>query len=92
MGVPGHPGGGSPWVCFLATAGTAAVPLTELALAGDLACLSRPTVPDLRAGPQHEAAVTIECATSGTQRQRFTGPLLHDVLVRKTAGPGRRFP
>ncbi|MEE1772483.1 molybdopterin-dependent oxidoreductase [Streptomyces sp. JV185] len=63
-----------------------------IALAGDLSRPLRLTVPDLLAWPQHEADVSFECATSGTQHHRFTGPLLHDVLV--AAGPvfdpGRR--
>ncbi|MFF3371706.1 molybdopterin-dependent oxidoreductase [Streptomyces sp. NPDC002680] len=70
----------------LAAAGTAAVPLAELALAGDLARPTRLTVPDLLAWPQHEADVSFECATSGVRHHRFTGPLLHDVL--SAAGPG----
>lgn len=40
---------------------------------------------DLLAWPQHPAEVAFECTTSGVQRHRFTGPLLHDVLV--DAGP-----
>lgn len=57
----------------------------ELALAGDLTRPARLTVPDLLAWPQHEADVSFECATSGIQHHRFTGPLLHDVL--SAAGP-----
>ncbi|GAB7106105.1 hypothetical protein JCM4814A_44190 [Streptomyces phaeofaciens JCM 4814] len=63
----------------LAAAGTAA----QVVLTGDLARL---TVADLRAWPQRQVAVSFECATSGTRRHRFTGPLLHDVLA--DAGPG----
>ncbi|MEU9320064.1 molybdopterin-dependent oxidoreductase [Streptomyces sp. NPDC048295] len=66
--------------------------VAEIALAGDLSRPLRLTVPDLLAWPQHEADVSFECATSGTQHHRFTGPLLHDVLA--AAGPvfdpGRR--
>ncbi|NNN30220.1 molybdopterin-dependent oxidoreductase [Streptomyces sp. S3(2020)] len=70
----------------LATAGTAADSAVELALTGDLTRPARLTVPDLLTWPQHEADVSFECATSGVQRHRFTGPLLHDVLA--AAGPG----
>ena len=70
----------------LAAAGTVTVPPAELTLAGDLARPARLTVPDLLAWPQHEADVSFECATSGVQHHRFTGPLLHDVL--SAAGPG----
>ncbi|WP_055529944.1 molybdopterin-dependent oxidoreductase [Streptomyces graminilatus] len=70
----------------LAAAGTAAVPMAEVALTGDLDRPNRLTVPDLLAWPQHEADVSFECATSGTRHHRFTGPLLHDVLA--DAGPG----
>ena len=66
----------------LAAAGTAA----QVVLTGDLARPSRLTVADLRAWPQRQVAVSFECATSGTRRHRFTGPLLHDVLA--DAGPG----
>ncbi|MEU3859719.1 molybdopterin-dependent oxidoreductase [Streptomyces sp. NPDC028722] len=69
----------------LAAAGTAAGQLAEFVLAGDLARPARLTVPDLLAWPQHQAQVAFECATSGTQHHRFTGPLLHDVLT--DAGP-----
>lgn len=65
---------------------TAPDPVAELALTGDLARPARLTVPDLLAWPQHLAEVSFECATSGTRRHRFTGPLLHDVL--SDAGPG----
>ncbi|NEA97696.1 molybdopterin-dependent oxidoreductase [Streptomyces sp. SID13726] len=65
---------------------TAAGPVAELALTGDLTRPARLTVPDLLAWPQHAADVSFECATSGVQRHRFTGPLLHDVL--SAAGPG----
>jgi DMSO/TMAO reductase YedYZ molybdopterin-dependent catalytic subunit len=54
-------------------------------LAGDLARPSRLTVADLLTWPQRQAAVSFECATSGVQHHRFTGPLLHDVLA--DAGP-----
>ncbi|MGW1407147.1 molybdopterin-dependent oxidoreductase [Streptomyces sp. NPDC002403] len=59
--------------------------VAELSLAGDLSRPLRLTVPDLLAWPQHEADVSFECATSGIQHHRFTGPLLHDVLA--AAGP-----
>ncbi|KPI05245.1 oxidoreductase molybdopterin binding protein [Actinobacteria bacterium OK074] len=68
-----------------AAAGTATVPPAEVVLAGDLARPSRLTVADLLAWPQRRAAVSFECATSGVQHHRFTGPLLHDVLA--DAGP-----
>ena len=61
-------------------------PVAELLLTGDLRCPARLTVPGLLAWPQHEAEVSFECATSGIQHHRFTGPLLHDVLA--DAGPG----
>lgn len=60
--------------------------LARLALSGDLVRPSRLTVPDLLRWPQHRVAVSFECATSGTQHHRFTGPRLYDVLV--DAGPG----
>ncbi|MFI6090752.1 molybdopterin-dependent oxidoreductase [Streptomyces sp. NPDC051218] len=45
------------------------------------------TVADLRAGwQQHQAEVTFDCATSGSQHHRFEGPLLHDVI--RAAEPG----
>ncbi len=69
----------------LAAAGTAAGPLATLVLAGDLHRPARLTVPDLLGWPQHRADVSFECATSGIQQHRFTGPLLHDVLM--AAGP-----
>lgn len=65
----------------LAAARTAAGPAAELVLTGDLDRPSRLTVPDLLAWPQHEAEVAFECASSGVQRHRFTGALLHDVLT-----------
>ncbi|QJT04707.1 molybdopterin-dependent oxidoreductase [Streptomyces asoensis] len=67
-------------------ADTAASTAAELVLAGDLTRPARLTVPDLLGWPQHQAEVTFECATSGVRRHRFTGPLLHEVLV--DAGPG----
>ncbi|MCX4903929.1 molybdopterin-dependent oxidoreductase [Streptomyces sp. NBC_00878] len=70
----------------LAAARTAAGPVPELILTGDLDRPARLTVPDLLAWPQHEAEVSFECATSGIQHHHFTGPLLHDVLT--AAGPG----
>ncbi|MFS8198038.1 molybdopterin-dependent oxidoreductase [Streptomyces sp. CWNU-52B] len=70
----------------LTTAGTAAGPVAELALVGDVSRPALLTVSDLLSWPQHEAEVSFECATSGVQRHRFTGPLLHDVLA--AAGPG----
>ncbi|MEE4489086.1 molybdopterin-dependent oxidoreductase [Streptomyces sp. BE230] len=71
----------------LSVAGATAGRVPELALGGDLARPARLTVPDLSAWPQYEADVSFECATSGIQHHRFTGPLLHDVLV----GAGPRF-
>ncbi|MFF3643262.1 molybdopterin-dependent oxidoreductase [Streptomyces sp. NPDC002564] len=47
----------------------------------------RLSVADLRRRwPAREAAVTFECATSGSRRHTFRGPLLREVVV--TAGPG----
>lgn len=71
---------------------TAADPVAELALTGDLARPARLRVPDLLAWPQHQARVSFECATSGTRHHRFTGPLLHDVLhdARPGFDPERR--
>lgn len=63
----------------------AAAPVAALTLTGDLTRPARLTVPDLLAWPQHTAEVSFECATSGVQHHRFTGPLLHDVL--SAAGP-----
>ncbi|WP_405562993.1 molybdopterin-dependent oxidoreductase [Streptomyces phaeochromogenes] len=70
----------------------AAGPVAELALAGDLTRPARLTVPDLLAWPQREAEVSFDCATSGIQHHRFTGPLLHDVLTAAVPGfdPARR--
>lgn len=65
---------------------TADRPLARLALTGDVARPARMTVDDLLAWPQHRVRVSFECATSGTQHHRFTGPLLHTVL--RAAGPG----
>ncbi|MEU1513601.1 molybdopterin-dependent oxidoreductase [Streptomyces sp. NPDC005811] len=64
----------------------------ELLLAGDLARPARLTVADLLTWPQRRAAVSFECATSGVQHHRFTGPLLHDVLSAARPGfdPARR--
>ncbi|MFF8591555.1 molybdopterin-dependent oxidoreductase [Streptomyces sp. NPDC015220] len=69
----------------LADAGTAVGPVAELVLDGDLGRPARLTVSDLLVWPQHRAQVAFECATSGVQHHRFTGPLLHDVL--NDAGP-----
>ncbi|MFJ3306957.1 molybdopterin-dependent oxidoreductase [Streptomyces sp. NPDC086549] len=69
----------------LAATGTAAGRMAELSLSGDLHRPVRLTVPDLLTWPRHEAQVAFECATSGVQHHRFTGPLLHDVLM--DAGP-----
>lgn len=76
----------------LAAVGTAAVPEAEVVLTGDLARPARLTVPDLLAWPQHTAAVSFDCSTSGVQHHRFTGPLLHDVLSAAEPGfdPARR--
>ncbi|WP_333774729.1 molybdopterin-dependent oxidoreductase [Streptomyces sp. IBSBF 3136] len=59
--------------------------LAELALTGDLVRPARLTVPDLLRRPQHEVRVSFECATSGVQHHRFTGPRLYDLLA--DAGP-----
>jgi len=69
----------------LAAAGTAASPAAELVLDGDLDRPAQLTVPDLLAWTQHRAKVAFDCATSGIQHHRFTGPLLYDVLT--DAGP-----
>ncbi|MFJ8825989.1 molybdopterin-dependent oxidoreductase [Streptomyces sp. NPDC102467] len=61
-------------------------PVTRLSLSGDLARPARLTVAELRAWPQHRAEVAFECATSGIQHHRFSGPRLYDVL--SAAGPG----
>lgn len=61
--------------------------MPELALTGDVARPARLTVPDLLTWPQYETDVSFECATSGVQYHRFTGPLPHDVLM----GAGPRF-
>ncbi|WP_329221797.1 molybdopterin-dependent oxidoreductase [Streptomyces sp. NBC_01485] len=76
----------------LATAGTAAVPMPEVVLAGDLARPCRLTVADLLAWPQQRAEVSFKCDTSGVQCHSFTGPLLHDVLSAAEPGfdPARR--
>ncbi|MEV7285611.1 molybdopterin-dependent oxidoreductase [Streptomyces sp. NPDC093252] len=76
----------------LTAPGPAVRPLAELALTGDLGRPSRLTVPDLLGWPQHRAEVAFECATSGVQRHRFTGPLLHEVLsdARPAFDPARR--
>ncbi|MET8943892.1 molybdopterin-dependent oxidoreductase [Streptomyces sp. NPDC004542] len=66
-------------------AATAAVPVAEVVLTGDLARPARLTVAALLAWPRHRARVSFECATSGIQHHAFTGPLLHDVL--SAAGP-----
>ncbi|MFI1768791.1 molybdopterin-dependent oxidoreductase [Streptomyces sp. NPDC020800] len=63
-----------------------AVTHAVLALTGDLVRPNRLTVPDLLAWPQHRADVSFECATSGIQHHRFSGPRLYDVLA--DAGPG----
>ncbi|WP_394436046.1 molybdopterin-dependent oxidoreductase [Streptomyces sp. SGAir0957] len=59
----------------------------ELTLNGDLARPARLSVAGLRAWPQHHAEVEFECATSGVQHHRFSGPRLYDVL--SAAGPVR---
>ncbi|MGY0020547.1 molybdopterin-dependent oxidoreductase [Streptomyces sp. cg35] len=61
-------------------------PVAQLTLSGDLARPARLSVTDLRAWSQHGAEVDFECATSGVQHHRFTGPRLYDVL--SAAGPG----
>ncbi|MFD6275385.1 molybdopterin-dependent oxidoreductase [Streptomyces sp. NPDC060209] len=60
-------------------------PTAEVVLAGDLARPGGLTVSELRAWRQHHAQVSFDCATSGIQHHRFTGPLLYDVL--SAAGP-----
>jgi len=71
----------------LEAAATTAGQVPELALTGDVARPARLTVPDLLTWPQYETDVSFECATSGVQYHRFTGPLPHDVLM----GAGPRF-
>ncbi|OPF83157.1 hypothetical protein VT50_0205435 [Streptomyces antioxidans] len=70
----------------LAAASTAAGPMAEVALTGDLIHPARLTVSELLRWPQHRVRVSFDCATSGVQHHRFTGPFLHDVLL--SAGPG----
>ncbi|MFD5656115.1 molybdopterin-dependent oxidoreductase [Streptomyces hirsutus] len=65
----------------LAAADTAAGPLAEIVITGDLGRPARLTVSDLRAWRQHATQVAFECATSGIRHHHFTGPLLHDVLT-----------
>ncbi|MGW2764746.1 molybdopterin-dependent oxidoreductase [Streptomyces sp. NPDC001275] len=62
------------------------VTIAELDLTGDLARPARLTVRDLLGWPQHAVGVAFDCATSGVQHHRFTGPRLYDVL--SAAGPG----
>jgi hypothetical protein len=47
-------------------------------------------VADLLRRPLHQAEVTFACATSGIQRHRFSGPLLHDVVLAAAPGFERR--
>ncbi|MEU6814325.1 molybdopterin-dependent oxidoreductase [Streptomyces sp. NPDC046860] len=54
-------------------------------MTGDLVRPTRLTVPDLHEWPQFRVDVSFECATSGTQRHRFSGPRLYHVL--RDAGP-----
>ncbi|MFJ5774491.1 hypothetical protein [Streptomyces sp. NPDC093094] len=65
----------------LAAARTAPGDMAEFVLTGDLDRPARLTVPDLLAWPQHGTETAFECTTSGIRRHRFTGPLLHDVLM-----------
>ncbi|MFI7385517.1 molybdopterin-dependent oxidoreductase [Streptomyces sp. NPDC049813] len=58
----------------------------RLTLSGDLARPALLTVAELHAWPVHHAEVAFECATSGIQHHRFSGPRLYDVL--SAAGPG----
>lgn len=60
--------------------------LAQVALTGDLARPARLTVPDLHRWPQFQVDVSFDCATSGMQRHRFSGPRLYHVLT--DAGPG----
>ncbi|MFC8204408.1 molybdopterin-dependent oxidoreductase [[Kitasatospora] papulosa] len=71
----------------LEAAATTAGQVPELALTDEVARPARLTVPDLLTWPQYETDVSFECATSGVQYHRFTGPLPHDVLM----GAGPRF-
>lgn len=65
----------------------------RFARADDLSLPVRLTVPDLLIWPEHEADVSFECATSGFQHHRFTGPLLQrDSRGRRLHLPGTRSP
>lgn len=57
-----------------------------LELTGEFARPAVIGVADLARWPLHHAEVTFACATSGIQRHRFQGPLLHDVVL--AAAPG----
>ncbi|MFC1440417.1 hypothetical protein ABUW04_19360 [Streptacidiphilus sp. N1-10] len=57
-----------------------------LELTGAFARPSLIDVAELARRPLHQAEVTFACATSGIQRHRFQGPLLHDVVL--AAAPG----
>jgi hypothetical protein len=49
-------------------------------MTGDLRRPRGLTALDLRAWKQHTTRADFACATSGTQRHTFAGPLLYDVL------------
>ncbi|WP_243638855.1 hypothetical protein [Streptacidiphilus pinicola] len=49
-------------------------------MTGDLRRPRRLTAPELRAWTEHATRADFACATSGTQRHSFAGPLLYDVL------------
>lgn len=60
--------------------------VASFAVCGEIARPLTLTVAALRDGwPQHRAEVTFDCAKDGTQRHRFEGPLLHDIV--RTAAP-----
>jgi hypothetical protein len=52
----------------------------EVEMTGDLGRPRRLTALDLRAWKEHTTRADFACATSGTQRHTFAGPLLYDVL------------
>lgn len=61
-------------------------PVKVFALTGELASPAALSVADLREGwPGQQADVVFDCATSGSRRHTFSGPLLRDVLTE--AGP-----
>ncbi|MEU3059064.1 molybdopterin-dependent oxidoreductase [Streptomyces subrutilus] len=59
--------------------------MAELMLHGALDHPANLSVADLRRWAQHRAAVTFDCATDGSRRHVFEGPLLREVVA--DAGP-----